>query len=178
MTIPHKSFPKIPRLEDIEMRITEKLDGTNAVIYVSDDKLDPSKDTFQMRFGSRNRWCGDYDDNQEFYSFCMENIEYLKRLPPGYHYGEFIGPKIQGNRYELQEKQLYLFDTRLSEMFTDTTLINTIPVLLKSTGLHCIQDILDYYQDMNSRLNPKAKAEGVILFIPKLNQRIKIIFDK
>lgn len=168
----HQMFPKIPRLQKVNVVITEKLDGTNAVIWLSPDKS-------EMKVGSRNRWVGDskLEDNSGFYQFCQENKEYLMRLHPGFNYGEFMGPKIQGNRYELEKKELYLFDTRRAGEFEDTNTIKVVPHLM-TTPLDDLPEHLSKYNNMKSTLNPKANAEGVMLYFTELNKYIKVIYDK
>lgn len=52
-----EGFPKISRLSQ-SCVITEKLDGTNAQIWISEDGT--------VRAGSRNRWITPADDNYGF----------------------------------------------------------------------------------------------------------------
>jgi hypothetical protein len=77
------------------MYITEKIDGTNGIIFV-----DPDGSVYA---GSRNRWLTNEDgtppnpeqDNYGFGAWVHETREALKKLGPGFHYGEWYGAGIQ-----------------------------------------------------------------------------------
>lgn len=85
--------------------ITEKLDGTNAQIFIADDGE-------TMLVGSRNRWITVDDDNYGFARWAAENRADLLRLGPGRHFGEWWGSGIQ-RRYGLTggDKRFSLFNT-------------------------------------------------------------------
>ena len=95
-----KEFPKMARLSR-EVIITEKLDGTNAQIAISDDG--------QMIFGSRTRWITPDDDNHGFARWANENRDELMKLGPGRHFGEWWGCGIQ-RKYGVQDKRFSLFN--------------------------------------------------------------------
>lgn len=95
-------FPKIPRLKR-DVVVTEKIDGTNALVFVADDGE-------TIRFGSRTRWITPEDDNAGFARWGEEHREELLKLGPGWHYGEWWGSGIQ-RRYGLTEKRFSLFNT-------------------------------------------------------------------
>lgn len=127
MTTPtdFQAFPKIERLFR-DTVITEKIDGTNAQIiivpavdlsFVEDapavyvgDCLEPGAVTIFA--GSRERWVtpGKQSDNHGFAQWVFENIEELKKLGTGRHFGEWWGTGIQ-RRYEQTEKHFSLFNT-------------------------------------------------------------------
>lgn len=94
------SFKKIPRLFR-EMTITEKIDGTNACIYIGEDG--------EFLTGSRNRWITPDDDNYGFSRWAHEHREELLTLGTGLHYGEWWGSGIQ-RKYDLKEKRFSLFN--------------------------------------------------------------------
>lgn len=102
-----QEFKKIPRLSR-NITITEKIDGTNGVIYIDEVGI--------IYAGSRNRWlwCSQQDkvcnDNYGFASWVREHQEELKQLGIGFHYGEWWGQGIQRN-YGLKEKRFSLFNT-------------------------------------------------------------------
>jgi hypothetical protein len=95
------AFPKIPRLSR-DMVVTEKIDGTCSVIYITVD--------YQFFIGSRTRWITTEQDNHGFAKWAMERKDELMKLGPGRHYGEFWGQGIQRN-YGLKEKRWSLFNT-------------------------------------------------------------------
>lgn len=94
------AFPKMGRLHR-ETVITEKLDGTNAQIFITD-----SLDIF---FGSRTRWITPQADNYGFARWGEGNKQELLKIGPGRHYGEWWGNGIQRG-YGQKEKILSLFN--------------------------------------------------------------------
>lgn len=94
-------FPKISRFSR-ECIITEKIDGTNAQIYWDETC------TF-MLVGSRTQWITTSNDNHGFARWASDNVEELKRLGPGRHFGEWWGRGIQ-RHYGLTEKRFSLFN--------------------------------------------------------------------
>lgn len=95
------AFPKMARLAR-EILVTEKIDGTNAQVWISDDGTD-------IRAGSRSRWLTYSDDNFGFAKWVMDNRDDLLTLGPGRHFGEWWGAGIQ-RRYGLTEKRFSLFN--------------------------------------------------------------------
>lgn len=106
--------------------ITEKIDGTNAQIYI----VGPSTDSvslldsktlvihgvdglyYAIYAGSRNRYLSISSDNYGFARWVYENShELIEDLGPGRHYGEWWGSGIQRN-YGLDkgEKRFSLFN--------------------------------------------------------------------
>ena len=97
-------FPKIARLSR-ECTISEKIDGTNGVIFIGEDG------TFKV--GSRTRWLTpETGDNHGFLLWAMTNKDDLLRLGPGRHFGEWWGSGIQRGYGLLKgEKRFSLFNT-------------------------------------------------------------------
>lgn len=93
-------FPKIARLSR-EAVISEKIDGTNASILITEDG--------KMLVGSRSRWITPADDNYGFARWAMEHHEELLTLGVGRHYGEWWGQGIQ-RKYGMTEKRWSLFN--------------------------------------------------------------------
>ena len=100
-----KPFPKMARLRR-ECMITEKIDGTNASIYIGPYT---SKDSncigiqytenvpLGMLVGSRNRWITLADDNFGFARWAYDHTAELFNLGEGHHFGEWWGSGIQRN---------------------------------------------------------------------------------
>jgi hypothetical protein len=111
--IEFQKFKKIPRLSR-EIVITEKIDGTNGVIYISED-LSPitleSGRVVPFLVGSHSRWLFPENDNHGFATWAYQHAEELIKLGKGYHYGEWVGKGIQ-RKYGLQENRFYLFNAR------------------------------------------------------------------
>ena len=84
--IEFEGFPKIARLSR-EAIITEKIDGTNAQIYIGEDG--------QIIAGSRTRWITPDSDNFGFARWGEQHRVELAALGPGRHFGEWWGSGIQ-----------------------------------------------------------------------------------
>ena len=97
---PFTPFPKMARLQR-EVIITEKIDGTNAQIYITDDG--------RMLTGSRTRWITPEDDNFGFAAWARDHKDELMQLGSGHHFGEWWGRGIQRN-YGLEERRFSLFN--------------------------------------------------------------------
>lgn len=100
MTPEFREFPKIPRLSR-DVVITEKIDGTNAVVYVDEDG--------SVVAGSRSRWITPEADNHGWAAWVREHADELRGLGPGTHFGEWWGSGIQRG-YGLKEKRFSLFN--------------------------------------------------------------------
>jgi len=86
-----------------ECIVTEKIDGTNAQILITEDG--------QLLTGSRTRWITPQDDNFGFARWCAEHREELMTLGVGRHFGEWWGSGIQrGYGLPKGEKRLSLFN--------------------------------------------------------------------
>lgn len=101
LSMEFRAFPKMPRLSR-EIIITEKIDGTNACVAITEDG--------RILAGSRTRWITPEDDNYGFAAWVRDNTEELKQLGPGRHFGEWWGKGIQRN-YGLTEKRFSMFNT-------------------------------------------------------------------
>ena len=95
-------FPKMARLSR-EIIITEKIDGTNAQILITEDG-----DLFT---GSRTKWITPQDDNAGFAKWVEGNKQELLKLGVGRHFGEWWGSGIQrGYGLPKGEKRFSLFN--------------------------------------------------------------------
>lgn len=94
------AFPKMARWSR-EIIITEKIDGTNASIFIGEDG--------EFLTGSRRRWITPEADNYGFSRWAHENRDELMKLGIGHHFGEWWGAGIQ-RRYGLDEKRFSLFN--------------------------------------------------------------------
>jgi hypothetical protein len=79
-------FPKMARLTR-EVIVTEKIDGTNAQIFIGEDGT--------IMAGSRTRWITPQDDNFGFAGWVDAHRDELLTLGPGRHFGEWWGAGIQ-----------------------------------------------------------------------------------
>ena len=159
-------FPKIARLSR-DIIISEKLDGTNAQIYITDDGI--------LYSGSRNRWITPEDDNAGFARWCKENEKELLRLGPGRHFGEWWGQGIQRN-YGLKEKRFSLFNT---ERWTDSpdlpSCCHVVPELSRGVfDTELIDLILQQLILSGSAAAPGfMNPEGIVIYHTKSNSCFK-----
>lgn len=113
-------FPKMARLSR-EIFITEKIDGTNASVTITEDG--------QFLVGSRTRWITPEDDNYGFARWAMEHREELLLLGPGSHFGEWWGKGVQRN-YSMTEKRFSLFNvSRWADPATRPACCDVVPTL-------------------------------------------------
>jgi hypothetical protein len=121
-TLEFKPFPKMARLRR-DCLITEKIDGTNASIYIchldeQDNRniidawiSDKDHRAMAMYAGSRTRWITPKDDNFGFAQWVQDNQIALRELGEGHHFGEWWGSGIQrGYGYKNGERFFSLFN--------------------------------------------------------------------
>ena len=183
--IEFKEFGKIARLSR-DCVITEKIDGTNAQIYIYEcprPDVDGSKTCGEphLLVGSRTRWLSLAEDNHGFYKWSMDHREELMQLGQGRHYGEWWGSGIQrGYGLPQGEKRFSLFNTGRWNVDTVPSCVSVVPVLyagLFSTteALNC----LDMLRVFGSRAAPGFKrAEGIIVYHTAGNVYFKKTLEK
>lgn len=117
-----KPFGKISRLSR-EIVVTEKIDGTNAQIFIGE--------AGEFMVGSRTRWItpGKNTDNYGFAAWAYANKDDLLLLGPGTHYGEWWGQGIQRG-YNQSEKHFSLFNvSRWSDPAIRPKCCRVVPIL-------------------------------------------------
>ena len=174
MTTPpdFRPFPKIPRF-DREVIITEKIDGTNASVHVTDEG-----DVFA---GSRNRWLTLDQDNFGFARWVHEHETELRDgLGPGTHFGEWWGLGIQRG-YDLHERRFSLFNTSRWAETPPPSCCHVVPVILTTKGCYLTTDVPDALTDLKSSGSYAAAGymnpEGVVLYHVAARQLFKVTFD-
>lgn len=95
------AWPKIPRWHR-DVTITEKIDGTNACVVVTEDGV--------VYAQSRKRIITPEHDNFGFARWTQDHAGALLGLGVGHHFGEWYGLGIQRG-YGLDEKRFALFNT-------------------------------------------------------------------
>lgn len=164
--IPFVSFKKIPRLFR-DVIITEKIDGTNGCVHVTED--------MRVIAGSRNRWIYPEKgkDNRGFAAWVHENTEELLKLGPGTHYGEWWGKGIQRG-YGLDEKRFSLFNTERWSI-DRPSVCGVVPVLY--SGRLCtitVSECADRLEEFGSVAAPGfMQPEGLVVFHPAAGQFFK-----
>lgn len=193
MSVEFKEFPKMARLSR-EMIITEKIDGTNASIFIQQAVLETGLDKFVLatetvdgiaytiRAGSRNRWImpGKDNDNCGFAGWVQANSKELVHLGEGHHFGEWWGQGIQRN-YGLKEKKFSLFNVeRWGSPDVRPKCCDVVPILYR--GHFCtdyIDGTLTSLMAEGSRATPGfMKPEGIIVWHTAANIGFKKTIEK
>lgn len=167
------AFPKMARLFR-EVIISEKIDGTNACIKITEDG--------QFLTGSRSRWITQDDDNFGFSKWAHDRKDELMKLGVGTHFGEWWGSGIQRG-YGLQkgEKRFSLFNVaRWLENDDLPAFCNVVPVLYR--GLFATSEVeksIVLLKQFGSYAAPGfLKPEGVVVFHVAANMGFKVTIEK
>lgn len=160
-----QGWGKIPRLSKEMTVITEKIDGTNAQIFMPEDG--------QLLIGSRTRWITPDNDNFGFARWVMEHESEIRSLGKGRHFGEWWGHGIQRG-YGLTEKRFSLFNV-LRPADTLPACIGQVPVLYAGpTGGADPVACLDDLANRGSRAVPGwLKPEGLVVWHRTTDARYK-----
>lgn len=165
-----EAWPKMGRLFR-EIVVTEKLDGTNARVFIPEDDG-------PVLAGSRTRWVTPEDDNFGFAKWVKENEDDLRRLGPGCHFGEWWGMGIQ-RKYGLLERRFSLFNTLRWNKDNTPDCCHVVPELYR--GGFCeamIQDCIDDLKDGGSLAVPGfMNPEGIIVFHTAARVGFKFTLD-
>lgn len=162
-------FPKIPRLKR-GCVISEKIDGTNAQIIVTDDG--------QVRAASRNRFITPDNDNYGFAAWVEQHKDELLRLGPGRHYGEWWGAGIQ-RRYGMNEKVFSLFNVARYKKGAPPECCRLVPVLYQGDFTTTAVDAaLEQLRTTGSVAAPGfMEPEGIVVYHAAANQLFKVTLD-
>jgi hypothetical protein len=158
MTIEFEGFEKIPRLSR-PIVITEKIDGTNAQIYISEDLQ-------TVLAGSKNRWITPEKDNHGFARWVEEHREDLLKLGPGRHFGEWWGQGIQRG-YGLGEKRFSLFNVhRWIKPEDRPACCHVVPVIIAGEfDTRLVEASIGYLRMFGSQAAPGfMNPEGVVIY--------------
>jgi len=167
-----KPFPSIARLNR-ECIITEKIDGTNGCVVVTEDG--------GVWAQSRNRMLVSDTDPFGFALWVERNKDALRvALGAGYHFGEWWGSGIQ-RRYGLTgtDKRFSMFNV---DRWSEASLppgVTTVPVLYR--GLFRTDAITDAMALLRSEGSLAApgfmQPEGVVCFHIAANMGFKTTFE-
>ncbi len=184
-----KEWPKIPRGGGGEtITITEKIDGTNACIIVSEGLVIGAQSRTQLLcerelyivegfIGEVGKW-ENRSDNYGFADYVRNNENELSKLGDGYHYGEWAGPGIQKNHHNLEKKTLFLFN---SDRWRDGRQerpagVECVPVIYEGEwGPHIIENTMKELWD-----TAKYKGyhpEGIVIWYHKTRRYEKVTFE-
>jgi hypothetical protein len=150
-----EEFPKIARLSR-DCVITEKLDGTNAQVLVTE--------TGEVIAGSRSRFLTVDADNFGFAAWARKHADELRELGPGRHFGEWYGQGIQ-RTYGLTTRRFALFNVaRWGE--SRPACCDVVPVLYRGVfdTFHA-DEAIDLLRRDGSRAAPGfMRPEGIVVW--------------
>lgn len=191
-------FPKIPRFNRTVF-VTEKIDGTNAQVCITQEPYDPADETviaswtdgsgadaatYTLRAGSRKRWVTPEADNFGFAKWVATNVDRLKNLGEGTHFGEWWGAGIQ-RRYGLDEKRFSLFNANRwkgaadSPEFTEHTGCHVVPTLMirEMQDLPLVAVLEDLCRNGSKAAPGFMQPEGIVIFHSASGTTYKITLD-
>lgn len=164
-----RPFSKIARLNR-DVVVTEKIDGTNALVSIGDDGI--------VRAGSRTRWITPSDDNFGFAAWVAANEEALRALGPGFHYGEWWGAGIQ-RRYGLTEKRFSLFNVGRWNADNVPACCSVVPVLARGPMRESVDAAMSALSSSGSVAAPGfMKPEGIVVFHSHSGTLFKVTLEK
>lgn len=169
-----RKWPSTPRLFR-DITITEKIDGTNSCVIVSEDGT-------EVWAQSRKRLITPDDDNFGFAHWVFENAGALAdTLGPGYHYGEWWGKGIQRG-YGMEERRFSLFNTSRwcgEESIYQVDGLSVVPMLYRGPFSeweieHALEELL---QAGSVAALGFDDPEGVVVYHEAANQPFKVTLD-
>lgn len=189
-------FGKVPRYSR-ECCVTEKIDGTNAQIYI--EKVEPlvlelptlpepewifvtnagENWQFKLLAGSKKRWLTKEKDHFDFWTWVYENASELIKLGPGHHFGELWGQGIQRN-YGLKERRFSLFNLKKwSDPLVRPACCGVVPVLWKGPFDNMnVAEIMRVLWQRGSVAAPFfIRPEGIVIYHAGGNALFKKTFE-
>ncbi len=168
-----QAFPKLSRLYKMTgCTITEKIDGTNAGIYIDNEG--------NIKAASRNRFITVEDDNYGFAMWVQQNKEDLLKLGPGVHHGEWWGLGIQRG-YGVDSKRFSLFNTQrwTKPDVVLPTCVGVVPVLAHGEfSRQFVGEVMTSLKSSGSIAAPGfMNPEGVVVYVHGTDMLIKETFE-
>jgi hypothetical protein len=168
------AYPKTPRLFR-DVVVTEKIDGTNAAIGVTEDG--------EVYAQSRKRLITPEADNFGFARWVeSRRASLLPLLGPGLHFGEWWGSGIQwGYGLTGADKRFSLFNAkRWGEDDLSSVLgLGVVPVLYEGIfDTATIRDQVSLLEKEGSQAAPGFyRPEGVVVYHHAANQTFKVLIE-
>lgn len=165
-------FPKLARLHR-DIIITEKIDGTNAAVGVTEDG--------RVYAQSRKRLITPEQDNFGFATWVRDHADELRDgLGVGLHFGEWWGLGIQRG-YGQDRKRFSLFNVGRWNTDERPACCDVVPTLTHSTGDRLNADVhtaLSMLRDAGSAAAPGfMDPEGIVIFHAASRQLFKVTLD-
>jgi len=165
---------KLPNYKDVLMYTTEKVEGQSATYGIIGSKFYVcSRNRHLIKQNTSNWW-----DIAIVYNIKERLLEIKKLLDINIVIqGEIIGPGIQGNLYELNTKQLRIFNiydrdqktyispvtqTKLWIKCLELLQIEAVPLLDTNVKYKTVEEWIEYSKGI-SKINSKKLREGVVI---------------
>jgi len=167
-----------------KFEITEKLDGTSFTAFIKDGEFGVCSRNLQLKEDDSNTlWKVARKVNLEVgLKFINKNLAIQ---------AELVGPKIQGNPYNLKDHKIFVFDIFDIDNYTYLPAsqryeyvrylcLSNVPVLEESLEVTTLQiDDLLLMAEGKSRLNEKTEREGLVYkSLSNPNFSFKVISNK
>jgi hypothetical protein len=181
-------WPKTRRLFR-DIIVSEKIDGTNAAIHITENPELPG--TYAVQAQSRNRLIFPnvekmdgtvVRDNYGFAAWVAENAaDLIELLGPGLHFGEWWGRGIQRG-YDQSGRNFSLFNTdkhRHVSTLIGGVIVKPVPVLYRGTfSEDAIRRVLTELRDHGSWAAPGfERPEGICVWHSQTRQVSKVTLD-
>ena len=162
-------FDKIARWSR-PITITEKIDGTNASIFIGDNG--------EFLTGSRTRWVTPENDNYGFSRWAHDNKDDLLGLGAGHHFGEWWGSGVQ-RRYDQDRKRFSLFNTSKWNIIRPEC-CDVVPVLyIGVLDEKAVTGAVEILRNSGSVAAPGfMRPEGIVIWHEAARQYFKKTLDK
>lgn len=174
-----QNMPKtLTAFEGKEVYVTEKLDGASATYYVRDDI-----------FGVCSRNLDLEESKNTYWKIAKKYDLKEKMMKLGINFaiqGEILGPKIQGNKYELIDCEFRVFnvffidDYRPSDLqqlrsITEELKLQTVPVIEIINNNHSRGEWIKRSEG-RSVINTKIEREGIVIRTVECKDNNKLSF--
>lgn len=184
-----REFGKIARLNR-DCVVTEKIDGTNAQIYIM-LSLAPEPGALAHRSlgdagdlslfaGSRSRWITPEDDNHGFAKWAKEHAEELFDLGPGRHFGEWWGSGInRGYGLTKGDKRFSLFNTSRWNADNVPACVSVVPIIYQGPfNTFVVEASVELLRQEGSVAAPGYRnPEGVVVYHVHGNVMFKVTLE-
>lgn len=171
---------KIKQYADNQLtfEVTEKLDGSSMTVYFNNGEFGVCSRNLDLKF----------DENNSFWKAVIKNNLQEKMTGLGRNFaiqGELIGNGIQGNMYNINHQDFFVFDMfdidgqnyfspEARSLMCELLELNHVPILdIEFKIVSTEVDDLLYLAEGKSLLNEKAEREGLVF---KCNEDPSISF--
>ena len=157
--------------EDESVICTEKLDGTNVSIVIEGGVITSVWNrTERIPFFNKGK--------SHIIEGVLESYKrgYMDLLPDGQHFGELVGEKVNGNRYELEGHLWIPFETYVRNHLRYKSW-GKYPKDFQTISNWLKDDIFSLFTSMKHHEKSKAKPEGIVFVQPSTGKMAKLRED-